>query len=127
MPGSQHVTRHVLSASEIARVCHEANRALQAILGEQISPPWDGAPEWMRDSAHEGVGGVLAGNTPEQSHAQWMANRLLHGWRWAPVKDEVARTHPSLVPYEELPPEQKLKDALFVAVVQSLGHFPAAE
>jgi hypothetical protein len=42
-------------------------------------------------------------------HARWNAERLLDGWRYAPGgKDEKRKTHPSIVPWDELP--EKIKD-----------------
>lgn len=37
------------------------------------------------------------------------------------VKDGEAKTHPCLVPYEQLPPAQRLKDDLFAAIVRTLA------
>ena len=105
---------------DIARVCHEANRALQIVNGDPISPPWDELDGETQTSATSGVDGVIRGNTPEMSHESWCEFKLFHGWRYGHEKNTEAKTHPCLVPYDELPPEQKLKDALFVAVVQAL-------
>ena len=105
----------------IARVCHEANRAWCFSHGDLSQPPWDEAPAWQRESAALGVRGAIAGNTPEQSHESWTAHKIETGWLWGPEKDPEKKTHPCLVPYDELPPEQKAKDALFVAIVRALG------
>jgi len=37
------------------------------------------------------------------------------------AKDAVAKTHPCLVDYDDLPPAQQAKDALFAAVVLALS------
>lgn len=112
----------LLTTDEIAQVCHEANRALQLVIGDPVaSPAWGEAPESQRESAIEGVAQALAGATPEQLHQSWCDNRLAAGWTFGDVKDEESKTHPCLVPYEDLPPEQRLKDALFGAVVRSLA------
>lgn len=107
---------------EIARVCHEANRALQRINGDlTISPPWDDAPEWMQESAVNGVVNARRGCTPEESHENWTRERLAAGWEYGPVKDEKRFTHPCLVPYDELPPGERVKDSLFVSIVHALA------
>lgn len=116
-----------MNTSEIARVCHEANRALQQIQNDPtipVSPPWEKLGREMVRSIESGVLGILDGNTPEQSHQSWIDFKLSHGWKWGPVKDEVAKEHPLLVPYEELPEQQKLKDHLFSAIVLALGGAP---
>ena len=42
------------------------------------------------------------------------------GWNYGQVKDAEKKTDPSIVAYEALPENQKIKDHLFVAVVNSL-------
>lgn len=106
---------------DIARTVHEANRVLQAVTGEEQTPPWDEAPEWAQDSTLKGVIGVLGGNTPEMSHEGWCEERLSTGWVYGPVKDTEKKIHPCLVPYEQLPEIQKAKDDLFVSITRSLA------
>jgi hypothetical protein len=47
-------------------------------------------------------------------HARWTAEKRRDGWRQGPRKDAAARVHPSLVPFDELPPaeQQKNRDAV---------------
>ena len=112
-----------MHAPQIARVVHEANRALQVEQDDPtipVSRAWDDLDDETKLSAIEGVRGVLAGNTPEESHAGWVDFKLDHGWVRGPVKDELLRQHPLLVPYDELPESQQVKDELFVAIVTVL-------
>lgn len=111
------MTTYLFRYVEIAHVCHEANRALQIVLGEEPSPPWEELDDETQASAVNGVDGVFSGNTPEQSHESWMKFKLEHGWTYGPVKDQKAKTHPCLVPYKQLPMTQRLKDSLFVSTV----------
>lgn len=105
----------------IARVCHDANRAWQIATDDPaVSPLWDDAPEWQRASAIQGVRKSLDGATAEQLHQDWCSFKTDDGWVYGPVKDETAKTHPCLVPYGELPDEQRRKDALFAAIVAAL-------
>lgn len=105
----------------IARVCHEANRAWQRVTGDPVpSPSWAAAPEWQRASAVEGVQAAIAGATPRGLHESWMRAKLADGWTFGAIKDAEVRTHPCLVPYDELPPEQRRKDDLFGAIVAAL-------
>ncbi len=105
----------------IARITHEANRALQIETGDPaISPPWDDAPPWQRDSAVDGVRKAIEGATPEHLHQSWCQFKRADGWRYGPVKDAAAKTHPCLVDYAILPADQKLKDDVFSAVVAAL-------
>ena len=108
----------------IAHVAHEANRALQVTSLEHVgdvSPHFMEAPEWMVQSALEGVTSALEGKTPEQLHESWVDYKVKDGWAFGEAKDAVAKTHPCLVPYGSLSDEQKLKDKVFLAIVQALG------
>jgi hypothetical protein len=49
---------------------------------------------------------LLARNT----HENWAHERLSHGWRWGPARDDEKKEHPCLVPYDELPEEEKEYD-----------------
>lgn len=106
----------------IARVCHEVNRAYCASIGDNSQPAWADAPEWQRESAINGVKFTIANPDalPSASHDSWSAEKVAAGWVYGPVKDPEAKQHPCLVPYDELPVEQRTKDYLFQAVVRSL-------
>lgn len=114
------------SDEQIARVCHEANRALQVVNadpGIEVSPPWDEAPESQRDSAIAGVHAHRAngGLTPVESHQLWCDHKLATGWTYGPVKDEARKEHPCLIPYEDLDPGDRVKDELFSSIVRALS------
>lgn len=112
-----------LSSGQIARICHEANRAYCAATGDDSQPAWAEAPSWQVLSAVKGVEGILRGEilTPRQAHSSWCAEKFRTGWTYGAVKDPEAKTHPCLVMYEELPEEQQRKDALFFAIVRALA------
>jgi hypothetical protein len=104
-----------------AQAAHEVNRIYCATLGDFSQPPWRDAPEWQKTSVLNGVTGALNGNTPEQSHEGWLAEKKATGWTFGPVKDPEAKTHPCMVPYEALPPTQRTKDALYLTTVRSMA------
>lgn len=107
---------------QLAQVCHETNRAYCQTIGDFSQPSWEDAPEWQKKSAINGVQFHLdhPEAQPVDSHTSWMKEKLDDGWSYGPVKDPVKKEHPCLVPYMELPEEQRRKDALFIAVIQAL-------
>lgn len=114
------------SDADVAKVVHEANRALQELLqtpGVPVSPPWEDAPEDQRRSAINGVRYTRENPdvTPEDSHDNWSREKWDNGWVWGEVKDPEAKTHPNLVPYSALPAGERAKDALFGAIVRALS------
>ena len=49
---------------------------------------------------------ALARNT----HEVWSENRIKDGWKYGERRDDTARLHPCLIPYEELSEEEKEYD-----------------
>jgi RyR domain len=116
---------HVLTRDQAlimcARAAHEMNRTYCIAMGDDSQKSWEDAPPWQRDSALDGVLGVIErGNTPAESHANWLAGKVASGWTYGETKDEVAKTHPCMVPYEDLSPVQRQKDKLFVTTVKTM-------
>lgn len=56
--------------------------------------------------------------TPETLHEMWMEDKISRGWVHGDEKDPVKKTHPCILPYAELPPEQRVKDAIVHAVTR---------
>lgn len=108
---------------QIARVCHEANRAYCTALGDMSQQSWDFAPQWQRDSAIKGVHFCLDNPSapPSANHESWLEEKRATGWKYGPTKDETIKEHPCFVPYEALPVAQRLKDALFKNICLALG------
>ena len=44
------------------------------------------------------------------AHDLWALQRLREGWRWGQKRDDTARTHPCLIPYDDLPESEKEYD-----------------
>lgn len=59
-------------------------------------------------------------------HRHWCADRIDHGWRFGPVRDDAARLHPSLVPWSGLSEPERQKDRNAVTVLlATLAQQPA--
>ncbi len=43
-------------------------------------------------------------------HEVWAQTRLKQGWKYGEQLNQMLKTHPCLVPYEELPEEEKVYD-----------------
>ncbi len=117
-----------MNNEQIARVCHEVNRAYCQALGDMSQPAWEDAPQWQKDSALLGVKLHTEKNVgPEASHESWMAQKVAEGWGYGPEKSPDAKTHHCIVPFAELPREQQAKDFIFRAVVHALRAAAPAE
>jgi len=104
-----------------AEAAHEMNRIYCEAHGDMSQTHWSEAPDWQRTSAINGVSGALSGNTPEQLHESWLAEKAAAGWTYGPVKDPLKKEHPCFVPYNQLPLEQQQKDHLFLSTVRAMA------
>lgn len=107
----------------IASVAHEVNRAYCESLGDMSQREWDSSDPWQQLSAISGVRKALEDPTitPEAIHQHWMDEKLKEGWVYGPEKNAAKKTHPCLLPYNELPQSQRTKDSLFLAVIRSMA------
>lgn len=105
----------------IAMTAHAINAAYCRAMGDDSQVDWDDAPEHQKKSALAGVDMHLANPdaTPENSHESWLAQKVAEGWTYGEEKDAEAKTHPCILPYDELPEFQKAKDHIFRATVHA--------
>jgi hypothetical protein len=68
---------------QIAQVCHEANRAYCAAIGDFSQKPWEEAEQWQRESALKGVEFAINNPTakPSCQHDSWLADKVNSGWQ----------------------------------------------
>lgn len=111
-----------MNIEQVAKVCHEVNRAYCQSIGDHSQVEWENAPEWQKSSAINGVKFHIdnPGAPASASHDSWLAEKIAEGWKFGPVKDVDAKEHPCCVPYDQLPPEQQAKDYIFTAIVAEL-------
>jgi len=62
----------------------------------------------------------------QAEHEGWMAQRLSQGWTWGAERDDARKLHPSMIPYTDLPEEEKEKDRsnirLYPALIAASGY-----
>lgn len=113
-----------MTPKQIAEVCHEANRAITKHTKDvPLQPSWDSAPDEMKESAVHGVEWRLKNlDAPAaKQHEEWMRHKLAEGWKLGPTKDPVAKTHPALIPYDQLSADVRSKDAVFTNIIRALA------
>ena len=52
----------------------------------------------------------LAEQLAKNVHEVWSAGRIADGWSYGNTRDDAAKTHPCLIPYEELSESEKAYD-----------------
>lgn len=53
---------------------------------------------------------ILVEQMAKNVHEVWSAGRIAEGWTYGEKRDDEKKTHPCLVPYEELPESEKEYD-----------------
>jgi len=111
-----------MDVQQIAKVCHEVNRAYCEALGDDSQSSWEEAPEWQRTSAMNGVQYHIDNpdSAPSHSHEEWIKEKEADGWKYGEVKNAELKEHPCFVPYDQLPKDQQAKDFIFTAIVAQL-------
>ena len=128
----------------IGAACHSAWWALMKAQNIE-APDWWEIPTEQKEDVQAGVEIIveqlenknysayeLIGNSQtilkelaESAHKSWMQRKINLGWTYGPLLDEELKTHPCLVPYNEISAFDKLKDEVFINTVLSLyPYFP---
>lgn len=111
-----------ISPELIAQLTYEVNRVYSQSLGDNSFPSWVDASEHQKSVNRRGVQTHLRNPslTPKQSHENWMLSKTEAGYVYGETKDDVAKTHPSMLPYAALTPQVKAKDVFFKTIVDTL-------
>lgn len=106
----------------LAAIVHEANAEYCRSIGDNSQHRWADAPKNIQASAIDGILAILKNpDAPASaSHDNWLAFKADDGWVYGETKDLVKKTHHCMVPYDELPAEQQLKDAIYHAIVHAV-------
>ena len=105
-----------------AEFVYEAARlAAIAARAPVIPAPWEDREEAFRTQFLEVIDrqcGPSRSESPEELHGSWMGAYAVMGWRYGPLYDPDAKTHPDMVPYAKLGRLEQDKDSVFVALCE---------
>ena len=101
---------------------YEAARLAAIAAGAPIIPAhWDEREDDFRDQFIDVIYrqcGDQRSSSPEELHGGWMQAYFENGWVYGDNYNPELRTHPDLVPYEQLGQLEKDKDAVFVSLCE---------
>jgi hypothetical protein len=105
-----------------AKVAHGIMRAYRKFHGDDSQKLWHEAEQSQRESIVQAVMAIMHNPTitEEQLHSVWLAGMKSDGWTQGEEEDAEKKTHPSMVPYNDLPAERRLQDVLFSASVRTV-------
>lgn len=119
----------------LAAACHSAWYAYTVLALNEEGEPWETAPEWQKNSIRDAVRfwdeelakadqseplANKAARLAPLSHENWMKYKAEEGWKYGPVKDPEKKEHPCMVPYNDLPEDQKIKDLVVLQAYLTL-------
>jgi hypothetical protein len=105
----------------MAEVVHGAHIRLNARLGDMAPEgPWETLSKDSQEFVRHRVRLIVRGVSPCELQADWVRWMVRRKWTLGEVKDPIARTHPNLLPLNELEDAQQLKVYLAVAIVREM-------
>ncbi len=101
---------------------YEAARLQAAAVNAPIVPePWSHRDEAFRTQMLGNVAKMMGPDRftdPEEAHDSWWEAYQQLGWVYGPVRDLEAKTHPDMAPFAELGWEERIKDAVYIALCE---------
>lgn len=105
-----------------AEFVYEGARLAAVAAGAPIIPaPWAEREEPFREQFYEVIDrqcGPRRSADPEALHDDWVMAYATMGWTHGEVYDPTAKTHPDMVPYDQLGQLEQDKDSVFVALCE---------
>lgn len=106
---------------ELAKWIYEATRLEADWSRRKIVPEiWEKRDEKFRKQFVDIIDRYLSLEelpTPEEAHNSWMKAYFAMGWKFGNERDCIKKIHPDLVPFYELPRDERDKDAIFLVFV----------
>ncbi len=62
--------------------------------------------------------GPMRSSSPAELHGGWVQAYIDMGWTYGPERDPEKKTHPDMLPYDQLGKLEQDKDAVFVALCE---------
>jgi len=106
----------------VARTAHDINKVYCEACDDYSIQSWEDAPDSQKHSIMLGVEDIMRDPsiTPIQQHEGWLKLKTEEGWMYGPVKDVDRKIHPYMLPYGQLPAQQRIKDIIFGTVVRAI-------
>lgn len=101
---------------------YEGARMQAVAMDAPVVPePWGFREEAFKAQFREVIDMMCSDDrktSPEELHDDWVKAYEAMGWRYGPVRDVDAKTHPDMVPFDDLGFREQIKDAVFVALCE---------
>lgn len=105
-----------------AEFVYEAARLAAVAANAPIVPePWADREQAFKDQFLDVIERQTGPNrktSPAELHDDWVKAYEAMGWRYGAARDPDAKTHPDMVPYDQLGQLERDKDEVFVALCE---------
>ena len=105
-----------------AEFVYEAARLQALAVAAPVVPePWHEREADFKEQFLEVIDrqcGSLRSSSPVELHGSWMQAYHDRGWTYGPERDTEKRTHPDLLPFDQLEQREQDKDAVFIALCE---------
>lgn len=105
-----------------AQFVYEGARLQAIAVAAPIVPePWADREEPFRAQFRDVIEmmcGPARKSSPEELHDDWVKAYEAMGWVYGPERDRDAKTHPDMVPFDDLEQREQDKDAVFIALCE---------
>ena len=110
----------ISSLENITKTAYEVCRAYSQGIGRGALP-WENMSKSQRLRGMEAVEMLLSKGvkSPSAVHDLWISNMISDGWVYGKDFCGEKLTHPMMLNYKSLPPQERTKDKLFSIVVNS--------
>jgi hypothetical protein len=92
-----------------------------AVNAPVIPEPWEDRDDPFKVQFLEVIArqmGPMRSGSPAELHGGWVQAYIDMGWRYGPVRDSEVKTHPDMVPYDQLEQREQDKDSVFIALCE---------
>jgi hypothetical protein len=103
----------------LAKILHAATSVLPRDDGSLVVA-WDHLSLESQELAVKAIEHIFENDlqTPEEFHNLWMEGKIDTGWTYGKFSLE-NKTHPAILPYNELSDTEKLKDIIWIALTKT--------
>lgn len=115
-----------MTSEKIAQIIHGATAPIGRIACGNPIPVWEDLSVGQRCRAAVAVDDLMRNphiKEPEDFHDIWANPLYDDGWVWGPVYSLKTKQHPCLVPYDELPDAEKIKDMIWASLIEVFRPF----
>ncbi len=113
-----------LSLIQIASVVYGAIREYRLSVEGIETPPWDALCLEVQNEVIHTVEAQIAAQEQALSisdrHHMWVHDRIQNGWVYGSRISNENKTHPHLLPYNDLPKSYLDRDRLIVSIIDAL-------